>query len=151
VVTTALLNDDYFTKDINPPLYGQYPLGNQYEVTMRDVNEYGIPPRKAVPVMMNYLSYAEHDINETWRKKVFPYFYNLPYLYKQDWSDLYAQILNDYVNRNLNMSNEALKFLDYNYLFMRYGNYTVNMQYILPGGKQGTNKTYDFKNIIKFR
>ncbi|UNY99051.1 hypothetical protein MQE36_01575 [Zhouia spongiae] len=151
VEVTATLTDDYYKKDMSPPLYGQYPLGNNYKIITREEAQYGIPPKKAVPIVAHYLTSVQYNVNQNWLLRNFPYYYNLPLIYKQDWTDLRSQILNDWIDGNVSPSGTALQFLDADYLFMRYGNYTVNMQYILPGGIKGTSHEYEFKNENRFR
>ncbi|MCX2681998.1 hypothetical protein OOZ15_18750 [Galbibacter sp. EGI 63066] len=151
VSVTATLSDDYYQKDMNPPLYSHYPFGGKYTVKNREENEYGMPPKKAVPILAHYLTSAEYETNLAWMRNNFPYFYNLPLIYKKDWVDLHSQIINDYVDGKITRSHPAYSFLDKDYYFMRYGKYTVNMQYMLPGGIRGTSIQYDFKNNNRFR
>ena len=151
VQVEATLSDGYYLKDMKPPIYGQYPLGGKYKIENREEKEYGVPPKRAVPILAYYLSSAQNDVNQGWMKSNFPYFYNLPLLYKQDWVDLHSQILNDYVDGLILRGSEAASFLDKDFYFMRYGKYTINMQYILPGGVKGSSYQYDFKNNNKFR
>src|SRR5690606_34752386 len=149
VQVEATLSDDYYLKDMKPPIYGQYPLGGKYKIENRKEKEYGVPPKRAVPILAYYLSSAQNDVNQDWMKSNFPYFYNLPLLYKQDWVDLQSQILNDYVDGLIPRGSEAASFLDKDFYFMRYGKYTIIMQYILPGGVKGSSYQYDFKNNNK--
>ncbi|WP_417443572.1 hypothetical protein [Joostella sp.] len=143
----ATLADDYFKKDINPPLYSKYPIGGKYRLKNREESEYGTPPSRAVPILSHYLTSVQYGTDQGWKLTNFPYFYNLPLVYKQDWVDLRSQVLNDKVNGNI----QSFSFLDEDYYFIRYGKYTINMQYVLPGDIQGTSIEYDFKNNNRFR
>ncbi len=145
----AALDDNYFTKDINPPLYSNYPMGGRYNILNRDSNEYGIPPSKALPIYSSYLTYVEYGVNGEWLRTTFPYYYNLPYYYKSDWIDLQGQIINDYVGGILSATNPAMKFLDENYKFIREGNYKIKLMYRLPGGIDGTQEIVTYKNRIQ--
>lgn len=151
VQVEATLLDDYFQKDMKPPIYGQYPLSGKYRIKNRGELDYGVPPKKAVPILAYYLSSAQNDVDHGWMKSNFPYFYNLPLTYKQDWVDLRSQILNDYVDGLIPSGSAAASFLGKDFYFMRYGKYTVDMQYVLPGGIKGSSYQYDFKNNNKFR
>ncbi|WP_369049312.1 hypothetical protein [Tenacibaculum sp. UWU-22] len=150
VTAEASLEDDYFTKDINPPLYAKYPLGG-YHIKNRDENVLGIPPKYAIPLLNTYVTNAEYGVNETMLQTTFPYRYNLGYVYKFDWIDIQSQIVNDYANRVISNNNPVLAFLDKNYLFMRYGYYKTTLFYTLPGNIKKSSVQYKFKNPNKFR
>jgi hypothetical protein len=147
----SAVNDDYYTIDIFPFLYRDYPLNGIYSITNRDVNEFGVVPYKAIPLNSTYITYLENDVNLSWTKGNFPFKYNLPLLYKQDWVDLNNQIMNDYVNGKVNAISLAKQFLNNDYLFMRYGPYEIKMKYCLPGNKKTTEFVYAFKNNNNFR
>jgi hypothetical protein len=144
----AVLEDDYFKKDINPPLYSQYPLGGKYKITNRDSEEYGVPPVRALPINTSYLSSKELNTNKDWTRTSFPYKYDLPLSYKEDWVDLQSQIANDYV-KNPYLSENITQFLDENYKFIRQGTYKIRLKYRLPGGIDGSQATINYKNDIK--
>jgi|SRR5690606_22074929 len=74
-----------------------HSFGRKYRVKNREEGDYGIPLKKAVPILAYFLSSAQNDVEHGWMQSNFPYFYNLPLVYKQDWVDLHSQILNDYV------------------------------------------------------
>lgn len=93
----------------------------------------------------------ENDINQSWTKSNFPFKYNMPLVYKSDWVDLNNQIVNDYINGITQSYELAQFFIKNNYLFMRYGDYEITMQYQLPGDKKTTDYTYKFRNNNKFR
>ncbi len=147
----ASLDDKYFTADINPPLYANYPLGNQYSFKNRNENELGAPPKYALPILTSYLNNLEHEINDNTLRTTFPFRYNLGLVYKSDWVDLQSQIVNDYVDGLIADNNPVLNFLDENYLFMRYGYYQTELKYMLPGGINGSSANYKFKNPNDFR
>lgn len=148
----ATLNDNYFTIDLNPPLYGQYPLGGTYNFTNRDGSLLGTPaPKYALPIISTYLSNLEYEVNESTLRTTFPFRYNLGLAYKEDWVDLRSQIINDQTDGLIPSGNPVLNFLDESYLFMRYGFYNTNISYKLPGDLNGTSTTYKFKNPNNFR
>lgn len=152
-IITALskLNDEYFRTDIYPYLYRDYPLNGTYTISNRDTNELGIVPAKAIPLNAYYTTSIENDINHAWTKTNFPYKYNMPLIYKLDWVDLNNQIVNNYIDGIATSSSIAKRFLNSEYLFMRYGDYEIVVRYELPGNKQAKEYTYKFKNNNKFR
>ena len=90
----ATLDDAYFTKDINPPLYAKYPLGGRYTFDNREVDLLGAPPKYALPIISRYLSNLEYEVGMSMLKTTFPYRYNLGLIYKKDWVDMHSQIVN---------------------------------------------------------
>jgi hypothetical protein len=147
----SAVNDIYYTTDIYPYLYRDYPLNGIYFITNRDVKELGVVPYKAIPLNSYYMASIENDVNQSWTKSNFPFKYNLPLLYKQDWVDINNQIMNDYVDGKVSTASLAKRFLNSDYLFMRYGTYEVKMKYCLPGSKKTTEFVYQFKNNNNFR
>lgn len=151
ITVQSRLNDDYYTKDIYPYLYKDYPLNGNYSIKNRDTDELGVIPIKAIPLNAYYMTSIENDVNQSWTKTNFPFKYNMPLLYKQDWVDLNNQIINSYINGDIGVESLAKRFLNSNYLFMRYGTYEVVITYNLPGDKQSNEFTYKFKNNNNFR
>ncbi len=148
---TATLQDDYYTIDIGPNIYNSYPFGGTYEITNRILTEFGNPPSKALRLNNYYMMSIENDVNQDWTKSNFPFEYNLPLIYKQDWVDLYNQIINDQINGIINTSHPAYGLINKDYLFMRVGFYNIAMKYDLPGNKNSNTFYYRFKNENRFR
>lgn len=151
IMAQSKLNDEYYTTDIFPYLYKDYPLNGNYSITNRDTDELGIIPAKSVPLNAYYMTSIENDVNQSWTKGNFPFKYNMPLLYKQDWVDLNNQVINAYINGDTRVESIAKRFLNSNFLFMRYGNYEIVMKYNLPGDKQSNEFTYKYKNNNNFR
>lgn len=151
VSAESKLNDEYYTTDIFPYLYKDYPLNGNYSIENRDTSELGIIPAKAIPLNTYYTTSIENDVNQSWTKGNFPFKYNMPLLYKQDWVDLNNQIVNAYINGDIGVEPIAKRFINTNFLFMRYGNYEIVMKYNLPGDKQSKEFVYKYKNINNFR
>ncbi|WP_343705817.1 hypothetical protein [Flavobacterium sp.] len=151
IVAQSKLSDEYYNIDIYPYLYKDYPLNNHFSISNRDTDELGVIPIKAIPLNAYYTSSIENNVNQSWTKTNFPYKYNMPLLYKQDWIDLNNQIINAYINGDRNVESIAKRFLNSNYLFMRYGNYEILLRYNLPGDKKATEYTYKYKNNNNFR
>ncbi|RZJ53657.1 MAG: hypothetical protein EOO44_07790 [Flavobacterium sp.] len=151
VTAESKLNDEYYTADVYPYLYKDYPLNGNFSISNRDTNELGVIPSKAIPLNAYYMTSIENDVNQSWTKENFPFKYNMPLLYKQDWIDLNNQIVNAYVNGDVSVETIAKRFMNSNFLFMRYGNYEIVMKYNLPGDKQSRDFIYKYKNINNFR
>lgn len=151
IMAQSKLNDEYYTTDIYPYLYKDYPLNGSYTINDRNPDELGVIPAKAIPLNAYYMTSIENDVNQSWTKGNFPFKYNMPLLYKQDWVDLNNQIINAYINGNTGVESITKRFLNSNYQFMRYGNYEILMKYNLPGDKKSTEYTYKYKNNNKFR
>ena len=149
VEVKALLDDDYYLRDIRPNIYSSYPFANKFYF-IRDINQYGVPPSKALPVLTYYLTSLQEEVDRSWRKITFPYRYDLPYTYKKDLVDLKSQVSNACVNGGVSCSNDtALEILNVRFKFIRYGRYNINMQYVLPGGHKGSLNQFHYKNNIR--
>jgi len=147
VQPVALLDDDYFMKDIHPLNYKNYPVAKTIHLS-RDTSVLGFVPFRALPVMNGYLSLVEQErVNDPLVKFNLPYLYDLPRIYKTDFHDLQNQV----VNRFLGKPEQA----HYSWLihgqfpFIRGGHYKVNYQYVLPDGKKGSSYLVSYQNAIK--
>ncbi|MFB9056646.1 hypothetical protein ACFFU9_07785 [Mariniflexile ostreae] len=147
----ATLDDDYFLVDLNPPLYSKYPFEGKYTITNRNPIILGTPPKNALPLISNYLTNLEYEVNEKDQRTTFPFLYNLGVVYKTDWMDLRNQIVNAQTDGKIPNNSPTLNFLDDYYKFMRYGFYNTTLKYTLPDGKIGTSVIYKFKNTNNFR
>lgn len=143
------LGDAYFQKDINPILYQKYSAG-KYQIS-RAAIPYGLPPKKAMPLYTNYLTNIAHGVNKNWTATHFPFRYNLPELYKVDYKDIKTRVLNDYVDNKLPGTSPHISILDTRYQFMRKDSYTIDLQYVLPGGKLSSKASLNFRNELNFR
>lgn len=146
----AKLNDDYFTKDINPILYAIYGLNSAYTIN-RDASIYGYKPSKAIMVSTSYLSSIQNNTDINWRKTKFPYRYDIPILYKEDYVNIRDRVLNDYTNGNLLGNSSMGSILDNEFLVMRGDDYDVEFRYVLPGDKLNSVFTFSYKNPFNFR
>jgi hypothetical protein len=151
IIAQSKLNDEYYNADIFPYLYKDYPLNGNFSINNRDTEELGVIPAKAIPLNAYYMSSIENNVNQAWTKGNFPFKYNMPLLYKQDWVDLNNQIINAYVNGDASSDSIAKRFMGASFLFMRYGNYEIVMKYNLPGDKQSNEFVYKYKNNNNFR
>jgi hypothetical protein len=151
ITAQSSLHDTYFTSDINPHLYFAYPTTGKYQIKLRDITELGSPPAKALPLNTHYLTSITNDVEQSWTKENFPFSYNLPLIYKQDWIDIRNQVVNDRNNGTMSTSDAAYTIINHEYSFMRFGFYDIVVKYNLPGNKKTTDFTYQFKNTNNFR
>ena len=148
VQPAAILHDDYFTRDIHPINYKNYPLADNIGFTNRDTSMLGFVPSKAMHVMNTYLSLIEQDnVHDALVKFNLPHIYDLPRVYKADFSDLQNQVVNRFLGK-VEQSNYLWLINGY-YPFMRHGHYKVNYQYVLPNGAKGTSYVMSYFNPIK--
>ncbi len=144
------LKDTYFTNDIDPILYQKFPLGGKYSVN-RDPSILGFRPKRALPVLSNYLTSLENHVNLDWKATRFPYRYNLPQAYYDDYINIRDRVINDYVAQLIPSDAPELSIMNEDYKLMLYGKYNIKLQYTLPGGITGTSANYKFKNPLSLR
>lgn len=148
VAVEAVLDDNYFEDVINPLIYENYPLEPEFTVN-RDVEELGLPPKKAVDILTWYVPYLRENPNYSLLDRRIPFRYHLPYYYKHDFIDIQYKIVNKYLN---NPEQYASQISKYNYIIngafpaIRSGKYKVKMQYIMPGNKAGSDYIFKYKN-----
>ncbi|MEW7291726.1 hypothetical protein [Aquimarina sp. 2304DJ70-9] len=147
----AILTDTYFTQDINPIIYNNYPIAGKYAITSREVDLLGAPPKRALPIESDYITSLEEDVNINLIQTHFPYRYNLARIYKEDFVDLRDQVYSDFTSGKINAQHPAMSLTNADYYFMRYGKYRIKLKYMLPGGISGSEANVDFKNTLKFR
>lgn len=147
VNASAITDDVYFTSDIEPVMYKEYPLNQEITISYRDTDTLGIVPRKAITILSPYLAESAAGAVNGWSKIMMPYIYDLPIYYKQDFMDLQYQVVNRYLGTP--MQNRFAGLIEGYYHFIRYGKYKVEYQYMLPGGNKGTRAVYEYMNPIK--
>lgn len=141
----ATLEDKYFTSMINPMLYSQLPIGGLYSIGARDVEEYGIVPKKALGIHSYYLHSVQTGMTHGFVQTYFPYEYQVARVYKRDMMDVYNQIVNAIASGTLAPTHPAYQFLNQTYPAMLKGEYSIKMRYTLPGEKQQTEAKQVFK------
>ncbi|MFD0962912.1 hypothetical protein [Pseudofulvibacter geojedonensis] len=148
VSVEAVLDDTYFTNDIDPLIYQEYPLEPEFTVD-RDVSEFGFPPNKALNILTWYTSHLENNSSYSLLNTRIPYRYHLPYFYKQDFIDIQYKIVNKYL---VNPEGYQSQIQQYNYIIngvfpsIKTGDYNVKMQYTLPGSIEGTSTIFKYTN-----
>lgn len=148
VTAEAMMDNDYYTKDIAPLVYDWYPLKG-ISITGRDVNEYGVPPARAFPLYDGYLSYISGNTFNSFMSKILPFVYELPYYYSKDYYELRTKAVNSF-DKGIDMS-LLMPLINSRFFWMRQGHYKTTFRYSLPGGKTGTTKQIDYINTLDWR
>lgn len=148
VSVEAIMDNDYYTKDIAPLVYNWYPLKG-ISITNRDANQYGVPPSKAFPIYSGYLAYISGNTFNDFMSKIIPFVYELPYYYSKDYYDLSTKAANSF-DKGIDMR-LLLPLLNSHFPFIRQGSYKTTFRYNLPGGKAGTTKQMDYINTLDWR
>ncbi len=144
------LKDIYFINDIDPMLYQKFPLGTKYSIN-RNPAILGFRPKRALPILSNYITSLENRTNIEWRATRFPFRYNLPQAYYNDYISIRDRVANDYVEGLIPPNSPELDIMDEDYKFMLPGKYNVKLQYKLPGGITGSSANYKFRNPLSLR
>ncbi len=143
---TALLTDDYYTQDIYPLVYRNYPPAG-IRITDRAPDELGVPPVRAIHASSAYLTEVERGDYSGLATRRFPFVYNLPQVYYNDFMELRSKLTNAFIDTPI--------LSQYNYIvsksfpWIRTGTYKVRFQYHLPGGRLGTSADFEYYNFIK--
>jgi hypothetical protein len=145
----ATLDDAYYTQDIEPLVYANYPISGTYTFKQRDVVLQGAPPVRALLTDSKYLTSLEHNVNKSYTQNSFPFTYDLPQVYKGDLMDLRNQAYSDLTDGKITGTHPIMRVTQGGYKIMKYGKYKVKLQYMLPGGVKGSEATIKFNNPIK--
>ncbi|MDR3219226.1 MAG: hypothetical protein LBU22_09690 [Dysgonamonadaceae bacterium] len=123
ITAVATLSDDHYKNSIYPLIYADYPVSSALRL-FRDGDALGIPP-----------IYAFGKWIEMGK---FPIRYELPKYYLRDFSELRDR----YVNAGL--LNHPLALAPY-FPDIASGNYSAILQYVLPGGEEGSSLEFNYK------
>lgn len=140
--------DFYYTNDIYPLIYKNYPLDGEFRVN-RDVNLLGVPPMKNIELTSWYNHYATHLPNSASLRTTFPYRWNLAETYHSDFKFLQYKLVNKYP-RGINEHPEIYE--KYGYIlhgvfpYLRREYYKVKVEYVLPNKSSGNATTIKYKN-----
>ena len=146
----ALLTDNWYTQDIKPRIYQQYPLDAGITIS-RDTSVVGFPPVRGVEAMTWYKTMSDKEPYRSDLITRFPYRYYQDYYYYTDFRELQNKVVNKY-SYNFNAVPERLRqiFLKGTYPLMRRGKYPVLFRYILPGNIQSSSYTFEFENPLLY-
>jgi hypothetical protein len=143
----AVMEDAYYTSDINPLLYAKYPIDNDIFINNRNTDELGVTPSKALILTPTYLAEASTGKVTSWIKTRLPYIYDLPQVYKLDFTELQYKVVNRYLGKP-----DASKYsylINGHFPFIRYGTYKVQYQYVLPDGTKTSSAVLEYHNPFK--
>ena len=146
ISVSATLGEYFYKEKIYPLLYQDYPVAGAIRLTNRNENELGVPPVKALPVMTQYLTQLESNIYTGFVTKRFPYYYNLPHVFKNDFMDLQNQVINSYLRETGNPAYQ--RYLNSRFPFISPGGYKIKLQYMMPGNVNGTSSEFEYTNFI---
>ncbi|RAV97749.1 hypothetical protein [Pseudochryseolinea flava] len=148
VAAQAILDDAYFNEDINPVLYSRLQAA-QFGLAriMNGGDKLGLPPVKAIQISTAYLNDAENNQYDGVPRDRFPYIYNLPEVYKQDFIDFQTKVVNKYYDSP--RRREFLDVIEGTFSFIRFGHYKVDFQYVFPDGTTGSHAVFEYYNFLK--
>ncbi|KAA6338452.1 hypothetical protein EZS27_013541 [termite gut metagenome] len=146
VNVVATLEDDYYRQHIYPLIYQDYPVGGSIKVKRESAGTIGVPPVRALPLRTEYLNRIEQGEYSGIVTQRFPYYYNLPAVYEEDFFDLQHQVISSMMGKGGAAYN---RFLRGTFPFILYDYYRIKMQYVMPNDVMGSNMTFDFYNFIK--
>jgi len=146
----AMMTDAYYKNTIYPLLYEDYPINASFTIERASGVNVGIPPTQAVEPVTWYTTYLENFPSFSLLDRRIPYRYNLPYYYKQDFKYIQNVLLNEHIG-NLSENTALLNEYQQNFILgsfpaIRSGDYQVKMQYMLPGGIEGSSAILTYNN-----
>lgn len=146
----ALLTDSWYTQDIKPRIYQQYPLESGITIS-RDTSVVGFPPVRGIEAMSWYKTMSDKEPYRSDLITRLPYRYYQDYYYYNDFRELQNKVVNKY-SYNFSAVPDRLRqiFLKGTYPLMRRGNYPVLFRYILPGNIQSSTFNFEFKNPLLY-
>jgi len=150
IATEALLTSNYYTKDIWPLVYTEYPLDGDIYLD-RDENELGVPPTRSIQLSSTYAHHAANNPQNPFLSSHFPYRWHQAIVYYNDFKDLQYQISNRY----LRDGPDQAKYEQYEYLiwgrfpYIRIEEYDIKLNYLLPKQNTGNSAVISYKNILR--
>ena len=148
VEVAAQLNDTYYTQDIYPLLYKNYPIENRFKVN-RDTTLMGIPPKRAMDILTWYETYLEHSPESPELSERMPHTYNLSLYYKTDFADIQYKMILAYVNSSGSFADKIEKYqniINEPFPILKSGNYDALYTYKLPGEVAKSTSSFRYIN-----
>lgn len=139
----AILDNRWFTKDIFPLIYKEYPLAGNIFINWRKTEELGLPPSKAIYLRQNpndkilsTTDVSNNGINSIANYVAF--IYNLSYITYKDYNELRekASITLGQGNRKESITSLVTSY----YPILSSGKYKFKVHYVLPGSNQVTSE-----------
>lgn len=149
ITPIALPEDAYYRDDIYPMLYRDYPVAGKVRIMNRDTAALGFYPARAVPVMSFYLQAVQQEDASTFLTDRMPWSYDLSGIYHRDFIDLQASIVNMFLGTA--QQSQYAYIIMHSFPAIRYGNYTVKYQYVMPGGKKGSSAKFSYQQPVKIK
>ncbi len=143
----AILNDNYYERQIHPLNYEHYPLDGNIRVN-REENTLGVPPVRGLDVPSWYSFYLREQPTSTYVTERYPVMYNLPYHYKSDFLHLQYTIVNRYLNGTPNqaMYDKYKYLIEGQFPALPLGTYKTYLIYRTPGNVHSDRYEVKFAN-----
>lgn len=148
MVLEAVLDDYYYQSVVYPLIYQDYPIQSQITVS-RDRDDLGIPPKKALDLISWYPTYMQNKPDHSLLNVRFPYRYNLPFYYNQDFKEIQYKLINGYITDSNNSGFQIDNYSDIIngvFPFIPKGIYKVRVKYMLPGNIHGSSAIFKYEN-----
>ena len=137
------LTDSYYQNTIRPLVYDH--VSTQFSLD-RDTSILGNIPKKAMTIFNWYQTNLENEVDDIFLKARLPFRYNLPKYYAQDYYDIRTKIVNEYLGDTERYKDEIEHYsnvITSNFpSIIKAEDYSIKMQYTLPGGQEGTSIDY---------
>lgn len=137
----AVLDDPFYLGRIYPMIYEQYPYGD-VKIGYRDVEEYGVPPLRAIRIMPDYLEEVEKGNFYGSVRVTFPFTYDLYEIYLKDHSDLRNRVVNRYLYTSTLRKYDKL-INGYVPVFPS-GKYHTRVRFRQPDGTAGSQAVFEY-------
>ncbi|WP_313375308.1 hypothetical protein [Chishuiella sp.] len=145
LLQVSALMDDAFAQKFKTLFYNNYPV--EYLTLDRSGDEIGIPPIKAIPIFSSYLMYLENNENNAFLTNYLPYKYDLFRYYKNDWYELVTKASSNYLSVPVQRRPAKINdLIGSSYGIIPKGKYPIQMIYLMPGNKTGTEYQVNFEN-----
>lgn len=132
-------NNSWYSRDIYPLLYEQYPLNGTGFITWRNTEDLGLPPLKAIEIRQSSADkiLTENEMNSGVAEGTPAYaqvIYNLPFYMYKDYAELQQKAA---ILMTQNISSKKIHNLIYTpFPQLTQGKYDVTLNYTLPGLKK---------------
>lgn len=145
LLQVSALMDDAFAQKFKTLFYNNYPV--EHLTLDRSGDEIGIPPIKAIPIFSSYLMYLENNENNAFLTNYLPYKYDLFRYYKNDWYELVTKASSNYLSVPVQRRPAKINdLIGSSYGIIPKGKYPIQMIYLMPGNKTGTEYQVNFEN-----
>lgn len=137
----AVPDDPFYLGRIYPMIYEQYPYGD-VTIGYRDVEEYGVPPLRAIRIMPDYLEEVEKGNFYGSVRVTFPFTYDLYEIYLKDHSDLRNRVVNRYLYTST--LHKYDKLINGYVPVFPSGKYHTRVRFRQPDGTAGSQAVFEY-------